>query len=62
MQALSEDLLDGAAAAAAFVFGTESKRRVIYRMTESGDLPAIRMGKRLYYRKSDLERAFQSAA
>lgn len=60
-QTLSEDLLDGAAAAALFVFGDASKRRAIYRMTEQG-LPVIRMGKRLFYRKSDLERAFQSAA
>lgn len=62
MQTLSEDLLDGAADAAEFVFGDRGKRRAIYRMTETGDLPVIRKGKRLFYRKSDLERAFQSAA
>lgn len=62
MQALSDDLLDGAAEAAVFVFGDSNKRRLIYRLTESGDLPVIRKGKRLFYRKSDLERAFQAAA
>ena len=45
MQTLSEDLLDGAAAAAEYVFGDAGKRRAIYRMTEKG-LPAIRIGNR----------------
>jgi len=62
MQALSDDLLDGAAEAAQFVFGDSKRRRAIYRLTESGDLPVIRKGKRLFYRKSDLERAFQATA
>lgn len=58
MQALSNDLLEGAAAAAAFI---GIKARSVYRMTECGDLPVIRKGRRLFYRKSDLERAFQVA-
>jgi excisionase family DNA binding protein len=59
MQPLSEDLLEGAAAAAGFI---GIKARTVYRMTESGELPVIRKGRKLFYRKSDLERAFQVAA
>ena len=64
MQALSDDLLDGAAAAAQFIFGASdgTNRKRVYRMTENGSLPVIRKGKRLFYRKSDLERAFRAAA
>jgi hypothetical protein len=59
MQPLSEDLLEGASAAAAFLgLGP----RAVYRMTESKQLPVIRKGRKLFYRKSDLEAAFQSAA
>jgi DNA-binding transcriptional regulator PaaX len=56
---LSEDLLSGADAAAAFI---GLPRRAVYRMTETGQLPVIRKGRRLFYRKSDLERAFQAVA
>lgn len=56
---LNEDLLPGAAAAAAFV-GVPP--RTIYHLTERGHLPVIRMGKRLFYRKSELEAAFRSEA
>jgi excisionase family DNA binding protein len=59
MMQLSDDLLSGADAAAAFI---GLPRRAVYRMTESGQLPVIRMGRRLFYRKSDLERAFQANA
>ena len=62
MQTLSEDLLNGAGDAAEFVFGNRAKRRAIYRMTEAGELPVIKKGRRLFYRKSDLDRAFQAAA
>ena len=58
MQALSDDLLDGASAAAAYL---GLKPRTVYRLTETGDLPVIRKGRKLFYRKSDLERAFQAA-
>lgn len=56
---LSEDLLAGATAAAGFV-GVSP--RAIYHMTEAGHLPVIRKGKRLYFRKSELEAAFRSEA
>ncbi len=59
MQPLSIDLLEGASAAAEYL---GIKPRSVYRMTETGNLPVIRKGRKLFYRKSDLERAFQSAA
>lgn len=55
MQGLSEDLLDGAAAAAKFL---GLKPRQVYRLTEAGEIPVIRKGGKLFYRKSQLERAF----
>ena len=54
---LSDDLLAGAEAAAAFVGITP---RANYHLVESQNLPVIRKGKRLYFRKSELERAFTS--
>lgn len=57
MQALSDDLLAGADAAAAFI-GVGA--RAIYHMAEAGQLPVIRKGRRLYFRKSELEKAFSS--
>lgn len=57
MQALSDDLMEGAKAAARF---TGLTQRAIYRLTDNGELPVIRKGRRLFYRKTDLERAFQA--
>ena len=54
---LSNDLLSGAKAAAQELGLTE---RAIYHMVEAGHLPVIRKGKRLYFRKSELEAAFRS--
>lgn len=56
---MQDDLIAGAADAASY---TGLSRRVIYRLTEQGRLPAIRMGRRLYYRKSELDRAFKAAS
>lgn len=56
---LSEDLLAGATAAAAFI---GLPPRAIYHLVECGHLPVIRKGKRLYFRKSELEEAFRSEA
>jgi hypothetical protein len=56
---LAQDLLKGAAAAAKYVGET---RGCIYRLTAAEQIPFIRKGKSLYYRKSDLDAAFQSAA
>lgn len=58
MQALSDDLLEGASAAATYL---GLKPRAVYRLTEAGELPVIRKGRKLFYRKSDLQRAFQVA-
>jgi excisionase family DNA binding protein len=52
------DLINGASAAAAY---TGLSRRKIYRLTEQGHLPVVRKGRQLYFRKSELERAFQGA-
>jgi excisionase family DNA binding protein len=52
---LSEDLIKGAAGAAAYL-GLSA--RSVYHMTEKGQLPVIRKGRTLFYRKSDLDAAF----
>jgi predicted DNA-binding transcriptional regulator AlpA len=59
MQMLSTDLIQGAKGAAEFSGLSE---RAIYHMADTGQLPVIRKGRRLYFRKSELERAFSSAA
>lgn len=55
---LANDLLAGANAAATFVGLTP---RAVYHLVEAGQLPVIRKGKRLYFRKSELEAAFRSS-
>lgn len=56
---LSDDLIEGANGAAAFI-GT--KPRTVYHLVEIGALPCKRMGKKLFFRKSELDAAFRSAA
>jgi hypothetical protein len=56
---LTDDLLDGAGAIASFLGKTP---RAVYHMVEAGQLPVIRKGRRIYGRKSELERAFSSDA
>ena len=56
---LADDLLAGAAAAAAYC---GLSRRIIYHLTETGDLPVIRIGRRLYYRKSELDKVFRQTS
>lgn len=56
---LNQDLIHGAKAAAEFC---GLKPRAIYHLVEKGELPAIRKGKTLFFRKSELERAFRSEA
>lgn len=56
---LSDDLLPGANAAAYFI-GVSP--RAVYHLVEAGHLPAIKKGRKLYFRKSELEKAFSSAA
>ena len=54
---LSSDLLSGATAAADYIGVTP---RAVYHLVEAGHLPAIKKGRKLYFRKSELERAFSS--
>lgn len=54
---LRDDLLFGAAAAAAH---TGLTRRIIYHLVEAGALPVIRKGRRLYFRRSELDQAFRA--
>jgi excisionase family DNA binding protein len=56
---LSDDLLAGAEAAAHYAGLTP---RAVYHLVEAGQLPVIRKGRRLFFRKSELDRAFSSAA
>lgn len=51
------DLLPNAAAAAAH---TGLTRGQIYRLVDQGHIPAIRKGRRLFFRKSELDRAFSA--
>lgn len=57
--ALSDDLIKGTPAAAAYC-GLDP--RTIYHLVEIGELPAIKKGKVLFFRKSELDAAFRSAA
>jgi hypothetical protein len=56
---LSEDLLEGAAAIAAFIFGDAGKRRRVYQLAEDGrgedKLPVFRLGDTLCARRSTLQ-------
>lgn len=54
---MRNELLNGAASAAEF---TGMSRRQIYRLVEEGQLPCTRKGRRLFFLKADLLRAFQS--
>jgi excisionase family DNA binding protein len=56
---LRDDLVAGAKGAAQH---TGLSERVIYGLVESGRLPTIRMGARLYFRKSALDAAFGSSS
>lgn len=52
---LSEDLLPGADAAAAY---TGLTRRQVYNLVEAGRLPVVKLGRKLFFRKSALDRVF----
>lgn len=56
---MTHDLIAGADDAARF---TGLTRRQIYRLTEQGLLPVTRKGRRLFFRKSELEAAFSASA
>ena len=54
---MNTDLIQGAMNAAAF---TGLSRRKIYQLVEQGHVPSIRKGRRLYFRKSELDVAFRA--
>lgn len=54
---LADDLLQGAEAAGKYL-GLE--RRTIYRMVEAGEIPHVRKGKKIFFRKSALDKAFSA--
>ena len=56
---LNQDLIHGAKAAAAYC---GLPPRVIYHLVEKGELPAIRKGRTLFFRRSELDASFRSAA
>ena len=56
---LKNDLLSGAKAAGDYM-GTSP--RAVYHLVETGNLPCIRKGRKLFFRKSELEAAFRSEA
>jgi hypothetical protein len=53
---LADDLLRGAEAISAFIFGDPRQRRKIYHMIETGRMPTFRLGSMLCARKSTLLR------
>lgn len=53
---MRHDLITGAAGAAAY---TGLPRRKIYRLVDDGHLPCVRKGRRLFFRKSELDGAFR---
>lgn len=56
---LSDDLLNGAKAAAEYIGETQ---RAVYNMAEKGHLPCTKKGRKLYFRKSELDAAFRADA
>ena len=54
---MNSDLIVGADGAAHY---TGLSRRTVYRLVDEGHIPAIRKGRRLYFRKSELNRAFSA--
>lgn len=56
---LNDDLLTGGAAIAAYLGLSE---RATWHMIYSGELPIVRKGRKIFARKSELDRAFSAAA
>lgn len=54
---LSDDLITSVKDASAYIRSTP---RQVYHMVEKGYLPGIRKGRKMYFRKSELEAAFRS--
>lgn len=56
---LKDDLIPGCPAAAAY---TGLKESTIYHLASTGRIPSRKMGKKLYFLKSELDLAFRSAS
>ncbi|MDF2493273.1 helix-turn-helix domain-containing protein [Sphingomonas sp.] len=56
---LADDMISGAKDAARY---TGLSVREIYTLADKGRVPVVRKGRRLYFRKSELDRAFASPA
>lgn len=55
---LNQDLLQGASEAARYA---GLSRRTIYHLVEKKQIPCVRMGSRLYFRRSELDAAFRAS-
>jgi len=58
---LSEDLIKGARGVEEYTGGMVTARQA-YRLVDEGRLPVIRMGRTMYFRRSELEAAFRSGS
>lgn len=58
---LGSDLIKGAKGVEDDTGGVITRRQV-YHMVENGQLPVIRKGRSMYFRRSELEAAFRSEA
>ena len=56
---LANDLVKSAKGASEATGGVVTERQV-YRLVEEGRLPCVRIGRAMYFRKSELERVFTS--
>lgn len=56
---LKDDLLSGAKAIADYI---GESPMTTYRLVAKGDIPAIRKGRKIFARKSEIDAAFRSAA
>ena len=56
---LNNDLIQGAAKAASYA---GISRRTVYHLVETGRIPHVRMGTRLYFRRSELDAAFRGVS
>lgn len=54
---MNSDLIIGAKGAALY---TGLSPRAVYRLADEGHIPVVRKGRRLYFRKSELDRAFRT--
>lgn len=59
MERLSDDLLEGMTAISGYIGKTE---RAGYHLAAQGQLPVFKKGKKIFARKSELDRAFSAAA